>query len=97
VLNILKNDFKFLIKSDFNFSEKFTNSEFIVFKTKEQSNYIYVFFSHNEKKLTKIVNTSKRKVKFMIEYTSKNNIFADEIILTHKNINLKIVLNYLNQ
>jgi hypothetical protein len=97
VINTLKNDFKFLLKSDFNFSEKFSNSEFIVFKTKEQSNYIYAFFSHNENKLTKIVNTSKRKVKFMIEYTSKNNIFADEIVLTHKNINLKIVLNYLNQ
>ena len=97
VINTLKNDFKFLLKSDFNFSEKFSDSEFIVFKTKEQSNYIYAFFSHNENKLTKIVNTSKRKVKFMIEYTSKNNIFADEIVLTHKNINLKIVLNYLNQ
>jgi hypothetical protein len=97
VINTLKNDFKFLLKSDFNFSEKFSNSEFIVFKTKEQSNYIYAFFSHNENKLTKIVNTSKRKVKFMIEYTSKNNIFADKIVLTHKNINLKIILNYLNQ
>lgn len=41
----------------------------------------------------KTVPSSKRKEKINISFTSKNNIFAERIVIQRKNIKLRIELN----
>ena len=54
----------------------------------------YLFISKKDRKLDKVVHSSKTKEKFTLTFHSENNIFAEKIEIIHQNIKLKIELNY---
>lgn len=95
LINTLKTDFRLLLKKDFQVNEHFENQSFDVFKSADKNKFNYLFESKTDSKLTKIVHSSKRKEKFSIIFTTENNTFAQNIVIKHENIKLKIELNYL--
>lgn len=97
LINTLKNDFRLLLKKDFLVTEQFTKDANQVFKSKYEKDDVYLFRSDADGKLYKITQASKTKEKININFTSENNIFADNIIIQHNNIKLRIELNYFKQ
>ncbi len=94
LINTLKNDFRLLLKNDFVVAEKYENATNRVYKNIDGKKDIYLFSSIIDGKLYKITQASKTKEKINISFTSENNIFADNIIIQHYNLKLRIELNY---
>jgi hypothetical protein len=97
VINTLVTDFRLLFQSHYNISEQYENSENTVFKALKANKINYLFVQKGTSKLSKIIYSSKRKEIINLFYTSENDIFAENIIIQHKNIKLKIELNFFNQ
>ena len=95
LINTLKTDFRLLLKKHYLVNEEFENQTFNVFKSEDKNKFNYLFESKTDSKLTKIVRSSKRKEKFSIIFTTENNTFAQNIVIKHESIKLKIELNYL--
>ncbi|WP_281637854.1 hypothetical protein [Flavobacterium marginilacus] len=97
LVNTLVTDFRLLLRSHYITSNQFDNGEESVYETLDKNKMNYLYVSKGTNKLSKIVHATKRKAKINLYYTSKNDIFADKITIEHKNIKLKIELNYFNQ
>lgn len=95
IVNMLKRDFMLLLRNEFKVEGQFENAAFTVLKSKDENRFNYLFVSKNNLKLEKLVHSTKSKEKISIEYLSENNTLADRIIIDHKNIKLRIELNYL--
>lgn len=95
IVNMLKRDFMLLLKSEFQIDEQFENADFTVYESKENNRFNFLFVSKKSLRLEKLVHSTKSKEKISIEYLSENNTLADRIIIDHKNIKLRIELNYL--
>lgn len=96
IVNTLKKDFMLLLKNQHPVTGKYENSEYSVYKSKDSNRYNYLFISKQDKRLNSIVNTTRNKEKVIIQYIAENNILAKKIVIDHKNIKLKIELNYIN-
>lgn len=88
----LKRDFRLLLKKQFTVQEQFENSTQIVYKSEDGNQFNYLFVSKGNDKLFKIVHASNRKEKISISFASENNIIANNSIIQHHNIPLKIEL-----
>lgn len=97
VINTLKKDFDLLLKNNFFITQKFENELLTVYKSDSEKQYNYLFIDKKSNQLLKIINSTKRKEKIVVNFSSENNIFANHIIFQHYNIQLKIELNYLKQ
>jgi len=97
LINTLVTDFRLLLRNHYTTSNQFDNGEESIYETLDKNKMNYLYVSKTTNKLSKIVHATKRKAKINLYYTSKNDIFADKIIIEHKNIKLKIELNYFNQ
>jgi phosphoribosylformylglycinamidine (FGAM) synthase PurS component len=97
IVNTLVADFRLLLRSHYTIVEQFENEEKAVFLALDKDRINYLFVSKATNKLSKIVHSSKRKEIINLYYSSENNIFADNIVIQHRNIKLKIELNYFNQ
>ena len=97
LINTLKNDFKLLLRKDFLVTEQLKKSTDEVYKSKDGKYFNYLFVSTMDRKLYKIAQASKTKEKINMSFTSENNIFADNIIIQHYNLKLRIELNYFKQ
>jgi hypothetical protein len=95
LINILKNDFRLLLRNNYVVKEQFDSQENRVFLTDNGKINNYLFVSKSDNRLIKIVNATKRKEKINLNITSENNIFASKIVIQHNNIKLRIELNYL--
>ncbi len=95
LINTLKTDFKLLLKNKFLIKEQLEDTENKVYKSEDGTEFNYLFVSKTEDKLFKIVHSTKRKDQININFTSENNTFAENIIIQHYNIKLRIELNYL--
>lgn len=95
LINTLKTDFRLLLRKDYLIDKKFENASDKVYQSKEGNKYNYLFISKTNEKLYKISRASRTKEKISISFDSENNIFAERIVIQHKNIKLKIELNYL--
>ena len=95
IVNMLKRDFMLLLKNEFQVDEEFENDDFTVLKSKEDKRFNFLFVSKKNLKLEKLVHSTKSKEKISIEYLSENNTLAEKIIIDHKNIKLRIELNFL--
>lgn len=95
LINTLKTDFKLLLKNQFLIKEQLEDAENKVYKSEDGTQFNYLFASKKENKLFKIVHATKRKEQININFTSENNTFAENIIIQHYNIKLRIELNYL--
>jgi phosphoribosylformylglycinamidine (FGAM) synthase PurS component len=94
LLNTLKADFRLLLRSQFTVTQQFGNPQNTVYKSDEGNRFNYLFVSKADAKLLKIVQTSARKEKINISFTTENNTFAQQIIIQHRDIKLRIEFNY---
>jgi phosphoribosylformylglycinamidine (FGAM) synthase PurS component len=94
LLNTLKADFRLLLRSQFTVMQQFENPQNTVYKSDEGNRFNYLFVSKTDAKLLKIVQTSARKEKINISFTTENNTFAQQIIIQHRDIKLRIEFNY---
>ncbi|WP_264535735.1 hypothetical protein [Flavobacterium sp. N1736] len=94
LINTLKEDFRLLLKKDFQIQEQFENESDDIYKSADGKRDNYLFISKKDRKLEKVINSSKTKEKITLLFSSENNIFAEKIEIIHQNIKLKIELNY---
>lgn len=97
LINTLVTDFRLLLRSHYLINSQFENDEERVYESLDMNKINYLFVSKATNKLSKIVHSSKRKTIINLLYTSKNDIFAENVVIEHQNIKLKIELNYFNQ
>lgn len=97
LINTLKTDFRLLLRNKYAIQEQLETESDKILKSAEGKKINYLYFSKKDQKCYKIVHASKRKEKINISFTSENNIFAENIIIEHYTLKLKIVLNYLKQ
>lgn len=97
IVNTLKQDFMLLLKKDHPITEQYQNGEFNVYKSKNGDRFNYLFLDNKTNNLIKMVHTTKSKEKVVFSYVPANPALAQNIIIDHKNIKLKIELNYINQ
>lgn len=95
LINTLKTDFRLLLKKSYVIKQQYDNQESKVYLTDDGKTNLYLFISKADNGLTKIVNSSKRKERINLFFTSENNIFATKVVIQHYNIKLRIELNYL--
>lgn len=97
IINTLKHDFTLLFKSSYKIEGKYTADQFTVYKSGAGKNTNYLFTDLLNGQLIKMVHATKSKEKIIITYNPKSNTLAQNIGIDHKNIKLKIVLDYINQ
>ena len=94
LVNTLRDDFRLLLKKDYAIQEQFENESADIYKSADGKFSNYLFISKKDRKLDKVVHSSKTKEKYTLTFSSENNIFAEKIEIIHQNIKLKIELNY---
>ncbi|WP_456313765.1 hypothetical protein [Pseudomonas shirazensis] len=94
LINTLRDDFRLLLKKDYAIQEQFENESANIYKSADGKFSNYLFISKKDRKLDKVVHSSKTKEKYTLTFSSENNIFAEKIEIIHQNIKLKIELNY---
>lgn len=93
LINVLKNDFRVLVK-EMPFVEKvFQKDSKSIYKTRISNKNYYYYLS--SEKLDKVVRTNKRKEKVVFTFSEINDNIANEIEILHQNIRLKILLKAL--
>ncbi|WP_232735217.1 hypothetical protein [Flavobacterium sp. 5] len=97
LINTLVTDFRLLLRSHYSINSQFENDTERVYQALDTNKMNYLFVSKGANKLEKIVYSSKRKAIISLLYTSKNDIFAENVIIQHQNIKLKIELNYFKE
>lgn len=93
IVNTLQKDFQLLLKHKFLVEEVLENELDVIYKSKEGKKFNYLFKSKRDNKIVKLIKASKRKEKVAIRFESKNNKFAENIIILHHNIKLRIEFN----
>lgn len=93
LINVLKNDFKVLIKEKLLVEKGFQQDLNSIYKTQISNKNYYHFVS--EEKLHKVVRINNRKEKVVFTFSEIENNIANEIQISHQNINLKILLKAL--
>lgn len=96
IKNVLKEDFRLLLQTDYKIDEVFENERSFIYKSQAKKGYNYLFIDKKNDNLVKLLNTSKRKEKVTFEFESKNSTFAENVRIAHQNIKLKIKLNQIS-
>jgi len=94
LVNTLRDDFRLLLKKKYQIQEQFENESDDIYKSAYGKRDNYLFISKKDRKLEKVINSSKTKEKITLLFNSENDIFAEKIEIIHQNIKLKIELNY---
>lgn len=94
LINILVEDFRLLLRSNFLIQQQYYNVENKILESKEGKRFNYLYVSKIDQKLMQLVHSTKRKEKIKVTYTSENNIFAQSIVIQHYDIKLKIAFDY---
>lgn len=94
LINILVTDFRLLLRNNYVIQHQYSESGNKILESKDGNRYNYLYVSSIDQKLMKIVQSSKRKEKIKITYSSENNIFAQNIVIQHYDIKLKIAFDY---
>jgi len=94
IVNTLRKDFKLLISESSKVEGQYAGEGQQIYKSKTNKRFNFYFFDEKPVILKRIVQTSKRKEKVEIVFTSKGNDLAQKIGINHSNIKLKIDLNY---
>lgn len=97
IVNTLKHDFMLLLKKKHKVDGQFEDGQKTVYRAKDGDRYNYLFTDKVTGRLSRLVNATKFKEKTIFTYLPQNNKLAKNIIIEHKNINLTIELNYLDQ
>lgn len=92
IVNILKDDFKLLVKEQAPVLAVYESENQKIYKTQDAERFSFYFFGNESEQLKKIINTSKTKEKVEIDFTSSEENIADSIAIKHNNIKLTIDL-----
>ena len=90
IINTLENDFRTLLQVNHKVSKSYENNSQIIYQTE---NNLYFYNDLITNNLNKIIKTNKRKEKVIFTFNSKKPTFAENIIIQHNNIKLKIEFN----
>ena len=96
VKNFLEKDFRALLKEKYLVAEVSEDTEFKIFATENHKQRNFLFYGKEDGLLKKTVITENGKEKVNFLFDGKSAIFADSIILIHKDFRLKIKLNQIN-
>lgn len=91
--NILKKDFKALIKEELPIVKSYSAKDTLVHETKLDNKTHFYFKSQQLDKIVRVGN-GKEKVAFL--FSEISHTIANQIKIEHSNIKLRIHLNYLN-
>ena len=97
IKNTLRDDFRLLLKNSHPYVIAYENGSDVVFKSRDGKRFNYLFTNSGSGHLTKLVNATKAKEKVEITYVDVKEALAKNIIIAHKNIKLRIELNYMNE
>ncbi|MBJ2173086.1 hypothetical protein JBL43_02475 [Aureibaculum sp. A20] len=92
VINTLKKDFKILLQEEIRFDKTYQNTEATIFQLVDNKRFNYYYVSKKNQQLVRILHASKSKEKIIFNFESKDGKMAENIIIDHKNIKLKIKL-----
>lgn len=92
IVTILRQDFKILITEKAQILEQYVSEGNEVYKTQSNNRFNFYFVDEKNKRIERIVNTSKNKEKVEFIFTSEEEDIAQNIAITHKNVKLKIDL-----
>lgn len=92
VITTLRDDFRLLLKTVHAIENVLQSDDFLIYKSASGKYANYFFESKADHKLVKMVHASKSKEKVVFDFASKNSTFAENIIIQHHNIKLKIAL-----
>lgn len=96
IVNTLEKDFKILLTENSAITNSFTQPNFTIFQSSISNRYNFFFVNATNNQLTKIAHTSKHKEKVIFLFSEITNNIAKKVQIQHKNINLNINLNYIN-
>ena len=66
-----------------------------MYKSEHDNRFNYLFLGTENYRLLKLVNATKGKEKIEITYVPESDVLAKNIVIDHKNIKLKIELNFI--
>lgn len=93
LLKTLETDFRMILTNQHLIQEKLETDKDFIYKSKTKGGNYYFFNSKEEEYLRQISLASKSKEKVKVNITSKNRTFAENIIIQHYNIKLRIELS----
>lgn len=97
IKNTLRDDFRLLLKSSHHYESAYEDGTNVVYKSNDGKRDNYLFTTSGSGQLVKLVNATKSKEKVEITYADVKDALAKNIIIAHKNIKLRIELNYMNE
>lgn len=95
LINILRDDFRMLLKHEFQISARYETSDAKILMSKSGNNRYLLYVPKSSNRLSELRFTERTKEKIRIGFTPENDTFADRIEIRHTNIKLAIDLNYL--
>lgn len=90
LLSILENDFRLLLKMDFDIVQTLLSDGKTIYKSVQKRGNNTLFLTVLEEKLIQIINTSRTKEKITFEFHNNSNIFAEKIEVIHHNMPFKM-------
>lgn len=93
LINVLKNDFRVLIKENPSVEKAFQKASNSIYETRIGTKKYYHFSS--EENLTKVLRVGNGKEKVEFTFSEINDNIAEHIQILHQNFNLKIILKAL--
>lgn len=92
IIKTLSDDFQKLLKSQFVCNEKFKNENTIIWKCKEEKDFIYLF--ENEKQIIfQQINTKKSKKYTTFVFVADDDKNTKNIEIQHHTLDIRIILN----
>jgi len=96
IVNTLSKDFKLLVNQYILVDKEFTTPNELVYQTKQDKRNDFYFYNKETIKLEKIVSTSNSNEKITIFFNEVKDEISKEIKFIHKDIKMKIHLNYIS-
>lgn len=97
IVAVLKEDFKLLITEKAKVLEVYEKDETSIFKTLDGDGFNFYFVENGSGDLIRLLHTTKIKEKVDIAFEPAAGNLAENIRITHNNINLSIDLQRFNQ
>ncbi len=97
IVEVLKEDFRFLILEKSKVSEVYEKENTLVYKTSYGEGFNFYFVENETGILTKLIHTSKTKEKVAIDFESERRDLAETIRIKHNNLKLSIDLHRFEQ
>lgn len=93
IINFLKNDFRALLRQQYDVNESFTDEKSLIFKSTDENKLTYLFYDNTpDLFLKKIILTKNNQEKINFIFEAKSPTFADKIEIQHKDFKINIQL-----